>query len=73
MRRIGQLLVGAILCASVLGGCGGSPERQTPAEWVRENTLILSQLTSYREAERQRGGRVQERQVASVSAERSAS
>ena len=55
MRRIGQLLVGAILCASVLGGCGGSPERQTPAEWVRENTLILSQLTSYREAERQRG------------------
>ena len=55
MRLCHQDLICTILCVLILTGCGGPPERQTPAEWVKENTLILSQLTSYREDERQLG------------------
>jgi HEAT repeat protein len=44
-----------LLSPFLLGGCGSATERPTPAEWVKENTLIISQLASYRGEEQQAG------------------
>ncbi len=52
-RSIGSVLVatGFLFSAS----CSGPEKRQTPAEWLRENTIILEQLRSYDEKERREG------------------
>lgn len=42
------------LLVHLVSGCS-SPERQTPAEWIRDNTRILTQLGSYQQEERQEG------------------
>lgn len=43
------------LFLAVFVGCSSAPERPTLAEWVRENTLILSQLASYNTQEQKKG------------------
>jgi HEAT repeat protein len=46
----------ALLLAGLLAaGCGGPPRKQTAAEWLQENTIILEQLKSYDRKEREQG------------------
>ncbi len=48
---VGLLLV----AAAALASCGTPEREQTPAQWVKENTRIISQLASYRAEEQQEG------------------
>lgn len=52
--RIGPAAA-ALLGAVIAAGCGGPPPRQTPAEWMAENTTILTQLVSYDKKEQHEG------------------
>jgi HEAT repeat protein len=44
-----------LLALSAAVGCKGEEKRQTPAEWMEENTIILRQLRSYDREERYEG------------------
>lgn len=45
-----------ILLALVLSvGCAAPAQKQTPAKWIKENTRVISQLSSYRSDEQQQG------------------
>jgi hypothetical protein len=43
------------LALPLAAGCGASEKKQTAAEWLRENTVILDQLGSYDHRTRQQG------------------
>ena len=45
----------SLALALALAACGGPPKRQTAAEWVSENTTILSQLQSWNPDELHQG------------------
>jgi HEAT repeat protein len=52
--RIGPS-VAALLAPLLAIACKGPPQRQTPAEWLAENTTILAQLVSYEKKEQHEG------------------
>ncbi len=52
----GAAVFAALAVVALAPGCRGDPEkRQTPAEWIKENTIILEQLKSYDNRERHEG------------------
>ncbi len=53
VRRVGfSLAAGGLLVAAA---CSAPEKRQSPGEWIRENTIILEQLRSYDDKERREG------------------